>query len=215
MAEAPARHSLATLSPEGWALLMAERPELADEPLVVRWAQAGWPLVVRRPACGDAPDRVPLGLPLPPSAGKRRIALSVARNQISTVAPPVLLADAAGSAPSHWRPTLAQLLRLDPQTRTFGSLAWAQLTGLGYLSTTSDLDLLWELPAPDAAVPLLEAIAGIAREAPMRIDGEVLGPTGGVQWRELLDSKDGEVLLKTATAVRAIGRAEFLSGAGE
>lgn len=213
MAEPAARHSLATLTAEGWAQLMARRPELREEPLAVRWAQAGWPLVVRRPACDEDPRRIPLGLPLPPSAGKRRIALAVDPEQIAAVAPPILLVEVADSAPAHWRPAIARLLDLDRRTRVFGGLGWAHLTGLAYLSATSDLDLLWELPAPPAAAAaLLGGIAAIAGEAPMRIDGEVLGPAGGVQWRELL-AVDGEVLVKTATEVRAIGRADFLAGA--
>lgn len=193
---------------------MAAHPELAHDPLVAGWAQAGWPLIVRRSACADDGRMIPLGLPLPPAQGKRRIALAVALRQIARLEPPPLLAQAAASAPRHWRPTIERLVRLDPQTRTFGGLAWEHLTGLAYLSAASDLDLLWTLPSPDKAAALLEGVAEIAGRAPMRIDGEVLGPAGGVQWRELLAAADGEVLLKATAEVRTVSRAAFLAGAG-
>ena len=213
MAEALARHSMVKASASGWAAVMNRSPELASEPIVAGWVDAGRPLIVRRPGCSDTADLVPLGLPLPPCHGKRRIAVSLAAADILTSAPPPLLADAAEAAPAHWRATIDLLLQLVPETRTFGSLAWQHLTGLPYLSERSDLDLLWPLPAVMQAKTLPSDIAAIAKQAPMRLDGEITGPAGGVQWRELTGADEDEVLVKSSAGVASMTRGAFLSGA--
>lgn len=192
---------------------MNRHPELAGEPIVAGWARAGRPLIVRRPGCSDAAGLIPLGLPLPPSHGKRRIAVSLAAADIVAFAPPPLLADAAAAAPAHWRETIDLLLQLLPETRTFGSLAWQHLTGLPYLTESSDLDLLWPLSSVRQAKTLPSDIARIAKQAPMRLDGEVTAPAGGVQWRELTGTDEDEVLVKGPTGVASTTRGAFLSGA--
>lgn len=209
MAEPLARHSMVKASVSAWTAVMNRYPELASEPIVAGWIHAGRPLIVRRPACSDVVGMIPLGLPLPPSHGKRRIAVSLAAADIVASAPPPLLADAAAAAPAHWRETIDQLLQLLPETRTFGSLAWQHLTGLPYLTERSDLDLLW--PLSSATLP--SDIAGIAKQAPMRLDGEITGPAGGVQWRELTGADEDEVIVKSTTGVTNTTRAAFLSGA--
>jgi len=207
------RHSMVKLSTAAWTAVMARHPELARHQIIADWARAGRPLVVRRPTCGDPAGIIPLGLPLPPSHGKRRIAVALAAGDIIGDAPPPLLADAAAEAPLHWHETIDRLVRLCPDTRTFGSLAWQHLTALPYLSDGSDLDLLWPLPPARKATTLASDIAGIARRAPMKLDGEIVGPAGGVQWRELIGDQDGEILVKGPLAVHCMTRAAFLSGA--
>ena len=212
MGEVLARHSMVKVSASGWTAAMNRYPELASEPIVAGWAHAGRPLVVRRPACSDAAGLIPLGLPLPPSHGKRRIAVSLAAADIVASAPPPLLADAATAAPAAWGETIYRLLQLLPETRTFGSLAWQHLTGLPYLSEGSDLDLLWPLSSAEHARTLLPDIARIAKQAPMRLDGEIVAAAGGVQWRELIGTDADEVLVKGSTGVTSTTRAAFLAG---
>ncbi|MCB8881431.1 malonate decarboxylase holo-[acyl-carrier-protein] synthase [Acidisoma cellulosilytica] len=204
------RHWMMTPTRDAWNRLMYQRPELAGEPLVATWAEWGFPLVLRRPLPGDAPGEWPLGLPLPPSQGKRRIALTLAEQDILRMAPPLGLADAVATAPDEWQQTIRSLLGLDAATRCFGSLAWQHMTGLAYLSPTSDLDLLWDLPADPRR--LLAGIDAIARTAPMRIDGEVMGAHGAVQWRELRDSVDS-IVVKDEAAVALMPKDAFLAGA--
>ncbi|UPK34328.1 malonate decarboxylase holo-[acyl-carrier-protein] synthase [Bradyrhizobium sp. 186] len=211
MLEPLARHSMVKASAAGWAAVMNRDPELASEPIVAGWAHAGRPLVVRRPACSDTAGLVPLGLPLPPSHGKQRIAVSLAAADIVASAPPPLLADAAVAAPARWRETIEKLLRLQPETRTYGSLAWQHLTGLPYLSDGSDLDLLWPLSSAKQAATLVADIARIAKQVPMRLDGEITGPAGGVQWRELTGTDADEVLVKGPAGVTTTTRAAFLA----
>ena len=64
---------------------MGRYPELAGEPIVAGWAGADRPLIVRRPTCSDVVGMIPLGLPLPPSHGKRRIAVSLVATALSTM----------------------------------------------------------------------------------------------------------------------------------
>ena len=108
--------------------------------------------------------------------------------------------------------SIDRLLRLLPETRTFGSLAWQHLTGLPYLSDGSDLDLLWPLSSARQAGTLPSDIARIARQAPMKVDGEILGSAGGAQWRELTGDDAREILVKGPIAVHSMTRTAFLSG---
>ncbi|UPK23236.1 malonate decarboxylase holo-[acyl-carrier-protein] synthase [Bradyrhizobium sp. 131] len=212
MGEALARHSMVKVTAAGWTAVIKRYPELASEPIVAGWAHVGRPLVVRRPACSDTAGLVPLGLPLPPSHGKRRIAVSLAAADIVAFAQPPLLADAVAAAPPAWRETIEKLVQLLPETRAYGSLAWQHLTGLPYLSEGSDLDLLWPLSSADKTGILLSDIARIAKQSPMRLDGEITGPAGGVQWRELTGTDEDEVLVKSPAGVTTTTRAAFLTG---
>jgi phosphoribosyl-dephospho-CoA transferase len=204
------RHTMVTPRPRAWRALLAARPELAHERLVAGWADAGYPLVARRPGHSDTAGTVPLGLPLPPAHGKRRIAVCLMPRDIARSSPPPLLRDAAAATPAFWHAAIDALLQVDPLTRCFGSLAWQYLTGLAYVSDASDLDLLWDLPAVEGIDRFLESITAISRAAPMRIDGEVLGAAGGVNWRELW--RGGEMLVKDRAEVHLMTRAEFLAG---
>ncbi|MCP3463170.1 malonate decarboxylase holo-[acyl-carrier-protein] synthase [Bradyrhizobium sp. CCGUVB23] len=213
MAECLERHTMVKVSAAGWTTVMGRHPDLAREPIIEGWARAGHPLIVRRPAGAGIAGMIPIGLPLPPSHGKRRIAVSLAAVDIVASAPPPLLADAAAAAPAAWRDTIDLLLDLLPETRTFGSLAWQHLTGLAYLSDGSDLDLLWPLSSAEQAEALLSGIARIAKQAPMRLDGEIVSGAGGVQWCELTGTDSDEVFVKSPAGVHGTTRAAFLSGA--
>ena len=202
------RHRLVYLDPARWGETLAAYPALQAIPVVVDWVAKGHPLIARRPVCDDTEELVPLGLPLPPSLGKQRLAVAVPPGAILSDAPPPLLADAARDAPVAWQATIAALVALDPETRCFGSLAWAHLTGLPYLSETSDLDLVWQVSTADDAARRVAALVRIDAEAPMRLDGEIVTPTGlAVQWREFA-SDAPEMLAKAANGNRMVARTE-------
>jgi phosphoribosyl-dephospho-CoA transferase len=201
MAELP-RHMLAYVAPEAWATMIG-----ADEPAALRdWAAAGRPAIVRRTLCDDG-DAVPLGVPLPPALGKRRVALRCPPHAILRTAAPPLLRDAAAAAPREWQVTIAALLLCDPAMRCFGSLAWQYLTGLAYLGESSDIDLILACAGAAEADARAAQLAVIAADAPMRVDAELVATDGAaVQWREWRSGAP-DVLAKSPDAARLVDRA--------
>jgi phosphoribosyl-dephospho-CoA transferase len=206
------RHQLVCLFPAAWDRLLTSPRGLAD-PWLKEWADHHWPLIVRRLLPGDTGE-VPVGLPLPPSAGKQRIALQVYCADIASVAPLPSVSDVIEVAPRNWRPSLRRLIQLAQQYHVrcgvFGSLAWQRLTGLGYLGADSDLDVLWSLPHRTQMTEFLTRVAKIESHAPMRIDGELTREDGaGVNWREL-HAGASELALKSWTGVRPCSVAAFV-----
>jgi phosphoribosyl-dephospho-CoA transferase len=154
-------------------------------------------------------------LPLPPFAGKRRLPILVGPRDIVSTAPPPPLSAAIGSAPPNWRHALEAVESLASrhgvEARIFGSLAWHSLTGLQYLTDSSDLDLLLPMPRHDDPVVLTAGLAAIEATAPMRLDGELVRDDGaGVNWRELHDGAR-EILVKTTGGVALLDTSVFLS----
>lgn len=198
LAEAYRRHDLLDVEPGAWAAVIAERADLAGVPHVSVWVENGRPVILRRSHPGEDGGLVPVGLPLPPRDGKRRIGLALSPEAVRP-RPPVLLVEALAVCPPAWAATLEALAILARRhglaPRPFGSLLWQSLTGLPYLSEGSDLDLLWPIdgPVPPA---LLDGLAEIDAQAPIHLDGEILLPDGGgVNWRELYAAAPGDTVL--------------------
>ena len=85
------RHDLVVVSRAAWQSLLAERRDLAGEPVVAGWVVIA---VCRRSSgalCRARGTGWALGLPLPPSHGKRRLALSLPFAAMVSTAPPPLL----------------------------------------------------------------------------------------------------------------------------
>jgi phosphoribosyl-dephospho-CoA transferase len=207
------RHDLVFVSPESWGAALSSRGDLASEPLVTLWARKGWPLIARRRLPGET-HGVALGLPLPPSAGKRRLSFHMQREDIASTAPPPLLNSISQAAPRSWRPVLDRLAELasehSVEARVFGSLAWRALTGLEYLSDDSDLDLLWHVHENMDLHRLTAGLAGVEIAAPMRLDGELVREDGAaVNWREF-HAGTKEILVKTVSSVALLDKTCFL-----
>jgi phosphoribosyl-dephospho-CoA transferase len=207
------RHDLLRVAPDVWASVLADCRLLADLSLVGSWADRGWPVIVRRRAETDDPGLVPVGLPLPPAAGKCRIALLLPADGVLQRSRPPLLRTAARVADPGWRSTIASLLGLGAsigvEPSAFGSLLWQHQTGLAYLSPRSDLDVLWPVPPGFDVLSLVFGIAEVQRDAPLRIDGEVVFSDGSaVNWRELWmayrAADRASVLAKTMEGVRLL-----------
>ncbi len=216
---APARHDLLIVDAADWPRVAGTRPDLpalspAAAALVRDWGRSGWPVIARRPAPGDAPGAVPVGLPLPPAFGKARVPLVIPAGVFWRPVAPVTLAEAAPLAPAAWRAAIADLLDLARSIqlapRVFGALLWRAVTGMPYLKPASDIDLLW--PVEDAAAlgPLLDGLERIAAAVPMRVDGEVLTGAGGVQWRELAEARRGR---SDVVLAKSLARAGFVRAA--
>ena len=207
------RHRLVRIFPAAWEALLASRADIAREPIVLEWARRSWPLIVRRPLPAEV-GGLALGLPLPPSAGKRRIAVAVSPDDIASLSALPTLCDVVSAAPEPWLPCLRELAalaeRYEMQTGIFGSLGWQWLTGLNYLGPESDVDITWTPNSPDLVEAFLVDLAGLDARAPMRLDGELLLRSGdGVNWRELY-SKSHHVAVKTAADVELHYRESFV-----
>lgn len=212
----PGRHDLVFVSPEGWRTMLDVRDDLATDTLVARWPKMRWPTIRRRALPCEA-NGLALGLPLPPSAGKKRISLLVDNEHVVSVVRPPLLRQARAYAPRNWWPTLDRLdalaLRHAVDARVFGSLAWQSLTGLDYVTTRSDLDVLFEFRTETDIDRLVADVAAIETDAPMRLDGELMGADGAaVNWREFHGGAS-ELLVKSIDSVGLLGRHQFVSGA--
>ena len=213
------RHELVWLTPAAWREALARYSGLRDVSVLGNWAARGWPTIVRRRHSGEPGDEVPVGVPLPPSLGKARIALTVPADGIRERKRLLPLEMARTAAPAAWRESVLRVLALADASRlgvgVFGSLLWQHMTGLDYLGPASDLDLLWPLSAGGVPAPLLEGLAALDARGP-RIDGEIIFADGtAVNWRELwmaTDRPDQEVLLKSSDGVTLVRAQVLLAG---
>jgi phosphoribosyl-dephospho-CoA transferase len=217
------RHDLLHVAPDVWASVLAHRPALADLPLLRTWADSGWPVIVRRRAEAEDPGLAPIGVPLPPAAGKHRVALLFPPEGVLRRSSPPSLRTVASVAGPGWQSTIAALLDLGQsvglEPSAFGSLLWQHQTGLTYLSPHSDLDVLWTVPADLDVLSLVSGVAEVQRDTQLRIDGEVVFPDGSaVNWRELWNEHRtggrAGVLAKTMEGVRLLDIASLL-GVGQ
>jgi phosphoribosyl-dephospho-CoA transferase len=209
------RHDLIFVSPNGWRSLLASSGGLVADPLVANWPDKEWPLI-RRCAKPHEQQGVALGLPLPPSAGKRRLSFFVQSSDIVSMSRPPSLRSVRNAAPQAWWQTLDRLDGLAAKhsvsARVFGSLAWQTLTGLDYLSDRSDLDVLLDVNPDTDLDRLAAALAGIEAEAPVRLDGELVRDDGAaVNWREF-HGRRGEILVKSIDRVVVLDRDLFIAG---
>jgi len=212
----PGRHDLVFVSPEGWRAMLDARDDLAADSLLARWPKMRWPTIRRRALPCEATG-LALGLPLPPSAGKKRVSFVVDIDHVVSVARPPSLRQARAYAPCNWWPTLDRLdelaLRHSVDARVFGSLAWQALTGLDYVTGRSDLDVLFEFRRETDIDRFVADVAAIETDAPMRLDGELMGADGAaVNWREFHGGAS-ELLVKSLERVVLLGRPQFMSGA--
>ncbi|SON54036.1 phosphoribosyl-dephospho-CoA transferase [Hartmannibacter diazotrophicus] len=217
-----ARHDLLLVRPECWAGVLARAHRAGWQPgapalqpqarkLVAGWAEQGWPVIVRRLAACETSPLIAVGLPLPPSLGKQRIALEVAPQEVLDSLAGVHLGREIGSLPPRLAPQLGDVLDLahacGVAPRIFGALLWQHLTGLEYVHGGSDIDLLWPLGEATDRNRLLGGLTAIDETGPARIDGEILLASGrAVNWRELRDGlvagAEGTVMVKTLEGVR-------------
>ncbi len=208
------RHDLVYVSPLAWKALVGTRVELATDPIVASWVDRGWPMVGRRANAGEGRG-VPLGLPLPPFAGKKRLAVVVRPADVVAVAPSPNLASTVRAAPPSWRTTLLRLGQLASgqgvEARVFGSLAWQVITGLDYLTDSSDLDFAMYVRRDTQLCRLTEAVERIEASAPMRLDGELIRGASAVNWREL-HAGGRDVLVKTIVGITLFSADQFISG---
>jgi len=197
----------------------------ADEDVrsrVREWIVARRPFVVRQQGAQVLrTGPVALGLPLPPNADKRRIALTVHRRMIRRVSRAPALADVVPHAPWHWRPPLARLHRraeaIGITFRVFGSAAWQALTGVAYVTDASDVDLLWHPATPAQLTEGVAILDAWQRDSGIPADGEIIfGDDDAVAWREwrrhgdhahvLVKRLDGPVMRAPCALLQMLGQ---------
>ncbi|MFC5480935.1 malonate decarboxylase holo-[acyl-carrier-protein] synthase [Massilia suwonensis] len=218
-----ARHDLLWLSEGGWREAVWTVPDEAA-PALLRWREAGWPVVVRRADADLAPGQVSVGIPLPPRAEdgrKLRVGGRVGLDGVCRHAPPLPLAQLTGM-PQHWQGALAALSQQAQAQglaiRVYGSAALQAITGQAYLRAGSDIDLLLQpggVAELDAALALLRTHAQA-----LPLDGEIVFPGGrAVAWKELAAARDGalasRVLVKEMTRVALVRIDELLASLEE
>lgn len=207
------RHDIVWLSPEGWKAVAA-RALPADLDAIDLWRRKDWPTIVRRNDAGAATGIVSLGIALPPGDDgvKRRIAVRAQLAQVARRTPALPLRDALHAAPVAWRPGLAALNSALPWLHAYGSLALQTLTGLRYLTESSDIDLL---ASPLTTAELAGAIELLSTHADMLpLDGEIVFPNGdAVAWKEWRNAArdKARVLVKSIDAVRLADTASLLA----
>lgn len=175
----------------------AEGSGLADE--VRAWIALGRPLVMARQAGGPG---VQLGLTLPLSKGRKRLAIQVAREAIAAVLPPVRLQRCLARLPEPSATAMADLAMAVAACGAgigiFGSLAWEILSDEDYRNADSDIDIICDVTTLAQLKAVMAALGEAAGCLHCRLDGEVRMPYGlAVSWRELagLSTKPGARLL--------------------
>ncbi len=162
---------------------------------------------------------MPIGVPLPPLAGKQRVSLLIPPEGIlqSSLPPSLHAMTEVADLRLAIHDRCACCHRRTERCRARG--LWQHLTGLAYLTPHSDLDVLWPIPPGLAVRSLVCSIAAVQREAPVRIDGEIIFPNGSaVNWRELWNAHQAAdqatVLAKTIEGVEILDLATLAHMAG-
>jgi len=219
-----ARHDLVWLTDDGWQrVLSTAAPGAPAHGVIARWADAHWPLIVRRqdapvlPCAETGTDAaaVCLGLAAPPDPDggtKLRLPLLVPAHDIARHSAPLPLAAVMHALPPNWQLPFARLRQASASfdLRVFGSLALQALTGQPYLRDSSDIDLLFRprsICELDAGTLLLASFLG---ELPL--DGEIIFPSGqAVAWKEWFTARahTERVLVKSQASIKLAPRAEL------
>ncbi len=193
------RHDLLIIDARSWSATLARMPDQDETGLLADWARLGRPVIIRRRLAHEPEDGLPVGVQLPLSAGRRRVALRLPLDSVVARPERPAIAAALAQAPASWHATLAALQSLPglaAPARVFGSLLWECVTGLPYLRDQSDLDLTF--PCDGDPQRVAEAIATIDRSGHPRIDGELLLADGAAcHWRELVERAGPDILVKT------------------
>lgn len=190
------RHQLAWLTPAGWARVRHREWDAVAGECLAHWAEHGLPLVVtRQPASIAGADAIAMGLPAPGRWERRRISLSIPRDdvlcsdefpraeQVVTLLPEAARAD--------WRTLCSRMAARGAVARVHGSYGWRYLSGLDHVRPSSDIDVwigVCDVEQADAVTRQLQAFDC----AHPRLDGELVFDSGNaVAWREWLCWRTG------------------------
>jgi phosphoribosyl-dephospho-CoA transferase len=211
------RHTRVWPTASGYAAMTSMANDAEARVAVERWSAHGWPLIVRRADAGEArdDDGIAVGLPLPPSLGKRRFKFVLLIDHIAAHAPPLALAEIVEHLPMTHRRAMATIARAAAastlELRVFGSAAWQAQTGLHYLHENSDVDLLAAPATLEELRSIVALLENVQQRIDVRLDGEVVFPNGdAAAWREWAHSDATRVLVKSVARVALVSRSELL-----
>jgi phosphoribosyl-dephospho-CoA transferase len=219
--EAIRRQQLAFLKTGAWAVLQERSWDDGARRCLALWSERGLPLVIARQPNPLDSRSVALGLPMPLSFGRRRLALTVDVDDLDSLRQFPPLADVCRWLESSAQRLLSGLeveLRAHAgEPRVYGSYGWKTMTGLDFVRPDSDLDLLLPVTGAAAADEVCRALQSAPR-GPLRLDGELVFPSGGaVAWREWLSWRgrpDGiGILVKHTHGVSIERSSEWLATA--
>jgi phosphoribosyl-dephospho-CoA transferase len=207
------RHTLAWLSAAGWQSVQASAQQ--HEVALSQWQRHNWPVVVRRAEPDTTTDEICLGLPLPPErdGAKLRLALRARKEHLARTSDAIELKSALPFS-GAWHESLSVLCHeAEPlNLRVFGSLAMQALTGLQYVSPTSDIDVLFH---PASRQALDDGVALLSRHTKLLpLDGEIVFPGGAaVSWKEweMAIKHPAKVMVKELHSVRLADTASLLA----
>lgn len=184
------RHRLACLSGDAWAGVLARPWDDPARACLAHWAEQGLPLVItRQPAAAEGPAAIALGLPAPLCWGRRRLAIQVPCEALLYFDEFPDARAAARLMPPVARPAwlaLADALDAAQATaRVYGSYGWQLMSGLGYLTRQSDVDLWIGVDDAQHADAVAQRLMAFAAAQPLGLDGELVFADGAaVAWRE-------------------------------
>ena len=181
------RHDLVYLQPDAVFATSCAEPGEASWLAARQWIADGRPLVAaRQPVAGE----LLLGLSLPTRLQRKRLSLSVDREAIADIRPPLAIADCLSRLPTGQAVVLSRLAMqaaaCSARLGVYGSLAWEALSGESYRHADSDIDLICDLEHVGQFAALLPALQQAAAALPCRLDGELRFPGGqAAAWREI------------------------------
>lgn len=198
------RHQIVWLGDAGWRRVHDRDWDAAARDCLVHWAARRLPLVVTRQTDPAREDSIAVGLPAPGRWGRRRLALTVARNDVLyfdefPVAAKVLDLLPVPARPA-WRRLCVELKAAKANARVYGSYGWQVLSGFDHVRAGSDVDLWVSVSDMAQADAVAASLQSISDDLP-RLDGELMFDDGAaVAWREWLAWRAGRVkslLVKT------------------
>jgi len=161
------------------------QPHTEDDNVLQDWLEQERPLIVRQPCLSPDEKQVSVGLALPPTPHKRRIAFELPRSSVRDVSAPPLWEDCAFRNVPAVEPIRAAAEAGGVELRTFGSHAWQHLTGLRYVTKESDIDLLLFINSRKSWEIIRSNLEQAGPDFPPGIDLEiVLNEDASFSWRE-------------------------------
>lgn len=200
------RHQIAWLGEAAWRRVRHSDWDATARDCLAHWASRRLPLVVTQQAGLGCGGLIALGLPAPGRWARRRIALSVPRDEVLyfdefPLARHLLSLLPAPARPA-WRRLCADLKQCGAPARVYGSHGWQCLSGLDHVRAGSDIDLWLSVSGPAQADAVAARLQSVTGGLP-RLDGELVFDDGSaVAWREWLAWRAGRVkslLVKTLT----------------